>query len=434
MRLSRTSALRTLFVAAALSVSFAAVAPQALRADATDDQVKSLMDLEKDEGKCIAKMQELKDSGDPRVLKAFKDLAKNFKSEKVACAAIKLVAMTKKDVDFLKTFLIPKIEDKDLFDKKDGHPEIYKCILEVLPAYKGKPEFKPAVDKLEKVIKKFLTDNADYSTRAIHAYGIVEEPAIVDQLLEWMEMTDSHGQSQGGKNESADTRKNKEAANKAIVETLNELTGQDIGDSATWKKYWADHKKGFKFPDPAKKDEVVDVSALKEYTDPTYGYTIKRPEGGGWHFQPKDEYCRIRLCNKDEQNVEWGRIDWSIHNTTTQTPKDIKGLADWYVTKGLVDEIGEFATKDNKPILPALSEMKISGRDFLLVQAKGMGKGNREGWGSMERRIYMTKCDFMGAPHLILYANLVIRNGTEQDIKDKFYKAIEDMVIKVTSK
>lgn len=428
MRLSRTSALRTLFVAAALAVSFAAVAPQALRADATDDQVTALLALEKDDGKCIAKMQEMKDSGDPRVLKAFKKLA-DSKGDKVACAAIKLVGMTKKDPDFLK-WLIGKIDDKDLYEKKDGRPEVYKCILEVLTAYKGKAEFKPAIDKLEKVIKKFLSDNADYSTRAIRAYGTVEDPAIVEQLLKWLEETDSHGQSNSGKNESADARKNKEAANKAIVETLNELTGQDIGDSTTWKKFWDDHKKGFKFPDPAKKEEVVDVSALKEYTDPTYNYTVKRPDGGGWHFQPKDEYCRIRLCNKDEANVEWGRVDWSIHNTTTQTPKDIKGLADWYMTKGLVDEIGEFAA-DGKP---TLTELKISGRDFLLVSAKGMGKGNREGWGSMERRVYMTKCDFMGAGHLILYANLVLRNGAEPDVKEKFYKAITDMVIKVTGK
>jgi hypothetical protein len=428
MRLS-TSVVRALFVAAALVVSFAAVAPQVLRADATDDQVKALMDLEKDEGKCIAKMQEMKDSGDPRVLKAFKDLARS-KSDKVACAAIKLVGVTKKDAEFLKTFLIPKIEDKDVYNTKDGRPEVYKCILETLAAYKGKAEFKPAIDKLEKVIKKFLTENGDYSTRAIHAYGTVADPAIVEQLLVWMEMTDSHGQSQGGKNESAETRKNKEAANKAIVETLNELTGQDIGDGTTWKKFWADHKKDFKFPDPNKKEEVVDVSTLKEQTDATYGYTVKCPDGGGWHFQPKDSYCRMRLSNKDEQNIEWGRIDWIIHNTTTMTPKDIKGLADWWMVTGLKDEIGEFAPKSE----PALSETKISGRDFLLVQAKGMAKGKMEGWQSMERRIYMTKCDYMGAGHLILYVNLTVRNGAEEDIKKKFYAAIENMVIKVSGK
>jgi hypothetical protein len=431
MRLARSQSFRALLALAAFLAAVVAVTPPASHADATDDQIKALLDLDsaKDEGKCVAKMQEMKDSGDPRVLKAFKTLAKS-KSDKVACSAIKLVGMNKKDIEFLKTFLISKIDDKELADVKDGRPEVYKCILETLVAYKGKPEFKPAIGKLEDVVKKYLSTHADYSTRAIRAYATVASPATVDQLLEWLAITDSRGQSQGGKNESSETRENKDKANQAILPALNELTGQDIGDATTWKKFWEEHKKGFQFPDPNKKEETVDVSTLKEYTDPTYGYTIKRPEGGGWHFQPKDEYCRIRLTNKDEQNVEWGRVDWIIHNTTTQTPKDVKGLADWYVNTGYKDEISEF-TKEGSP---AVTETKIAGRPFLLATAKGMGKGNREGWQSMERRVYITKCDYMGAGHLILYASLVVRNGADEEIKKKLYAAVETMTLKVTSK
>jgi hypothetical protein len=416
---------RTLAFLGALAAGLAVAAPP-VRADAIDDQIKQMKDFEKagDEGKCIAKMQELKDSGDPKVVGALKDLAKS-KSDKIACGAMKIVAVVRKDAEFLKT-LVGKIDDKDLRDRKDGRPAVYMCVLECIAAYKSKTALAP----LEKVVDKFLSTDADYSTRGIAAYGTVPELGVVDQLLKWLKTSDSRGQSQGGKNESAETRENKQKAAAKIVETLNALTGQDLGDAATWEKWWESNRKTFKFPDPNKKEVDVDWATLKEYTDPSYNYTVKCPQGGGWHFQPKDEYCRARISKKDEQGVEWARIDWRIHNTKTMTPTDIKALADWYMTKGLIDDISEFAEGAS----PKLDDKKIAGREWLLVTAKGMGQGNRAGWGSMERRLYMTKCDFMGAPHLILYADVVCRNGTEDEDKKKLFESVENVVLKVTEK
>ena len=428
MRFNRHVVVSTLALLGALGAGVA-IAPPPAAADAVDDQIKAMKDFAAagDDGKCIAKMQELKDSADPKVTAALKSLANQatVKSDKIVCAAMKMVAVTKKDPEFLKT-LVQKIENKDLYDKKDGRPEVYKCVLECVGAYKSKTALGP----LEKIVDKFLTVDADYSTRAIASYGTVPDVGVVEQMLKWAKSADAHGQSQGGKNESAETRENKQKASAALISALNSLTGQDLGDASMWEKWWDGNKKTFKFPDPNKKEPEVDWATLKEYTDPSYNYTVKCPVGGGWHFQPKDEYCRARINKKDEQGVEWARVDWRIHNTTTQTPKDIKGLADWYVTKGLVDEISEFAANSQ----PKLEEKKMAGRDWLLVTAKGMGQGNRAGWGSMERRLYMTKCDFMGAPHLILYADIVCRSGTEDEDKKKLFESVENVVLKITDK
>lgn len=422
---SRHFLVRTLALLGALAAGLAVAAPP-VRADAIDDQIKQMKDFEKagDEGKCIAKMQELKDSGDPKVLAAMKDLSRS-KSDKVACAAMKNVAMVRKDPEFLKT-LVGKIDDKDLRDRKDGRPAVYMCILECVGAYKSKTALAP----LEKVVDKFLSTDAEYSTRGIAAYGTVQELAVVDQLLKWLKTSDSRGQSQGGKNESAEARENKQQAASKIIETLNALTGQDLGDAATWEKWWETNRKTFKFPDPAKPEVEVDWASLKEYSDPSYNYTVKCPQGGGWHFQPKDQYCRARLNKVDEEKMEWGRVDWQIHNTTTMTPNSYKGLADWYLTKGLPEEISEFTPSGE----PKLEEKKLVGREWLVVTAKGMGKGNRAGWGSMERRLYMTKCDYMGSPHLILVANVVCRNGMEDEDKKKLFESVENVVLKVTEK
>ena len=427
MRFPRHVLVRTFAVLGAVALGLAVAVPPAA-ADAIDDQIKSMKDFEKsgDDGKCIAKMQELKDSNDPRVTAALKSLA-GSKSDKVACAAMKMVAVTKKDPEFLKT-LVGKIDDKDLRDKKDGRPELYKCVLESVAAYKSKT----ALAQLEKVVDKFLTTDSDYSTRAIVAYGTVPELPVVDQLLKWLKSADAHGQSQGGKNESAEARENKQKASTALIATLNSLTGQDLGDAPTWEKWWEGNRKGFKFPDPNKKDEAAAVDPKqKEYTDAAYNYTVKRPDAAGWYFQPKDEWCRIRIINKDEKDYEWGRVEWQIYNTSTNSPKDIKSLADWWLATGFPEnEFSDFSETGK----PKLEERKFAGRPWFIVSAKGTGAKSRQSWGPMERRIYLTKADYMGAPHLILVCQVVCRSGMEDEQKKRLFDAAEGVVLKVTDK
>lgn len=427
MSFSRHVLVSTFAAVGALAALLAVVAPPAA-ADAIDDQITAMKGFEKsgDDGKCIAKMQELKDSGDPKVTAALKSLV-GSKSDKVACAAMKMVAVTKKDADFLKT-LVQKVENKDLYDKKDGRPELYKCVLESVGAYKSKTALAP----LEKIVDKFLTVDSDYATRAIAAYGTVPDVAVVEQLLKWLKTADAHGQSQGGKNESAEARENKQKASTALLAALNSLTGQDLGDAATWEKWWDGNKKGFKFPDPNKKEEAATVDPKqKDYTDAAYNYTVKRPDAAGWYFQPKDEWCRIRIINKDDKDYEWGRVEWTIYNTTTNTPKDLKGLADWWLTKGYPEtEFSDFSDTGK----PKLEEKKFAGRDWLVVSARGTGTKNRQSWGPMERRMYLTKCDYMGAGHLILVGSTVCRSGMDDEQKKRLYDAAEGIVLKVTEK
>src|SRR5687767_1523732 len=111
MRFPIPTLVRTLLAGAALLAAFVVVAPQS-RADELDVKIKEMLDFEKakDDGKCIAKLQELRDSHDPRVLAAIKSIT-DSKSDKVACAAIKWVA-ARKDAKF-RDWLLKKADDKD---------------------------------------------------------------------------------------------------------------------------------------------------------------------------------------------------------------------------------------------------------------------------------------------------------------------------------
>lgn len=415
-----------LALAAALAAAVFAFGAPPASADAIDDQIKAMKEFEKsgDEGKCIGKMQELKDSGDPRVIAAIKDL-KSSKKDKIACSAIRIVS-NRKDAELLK-WLHRQADDKDLADAEDGRPDVYKCVLEAIGAYGEKSSLKV----LEGVVKKYMPTNSEYATRAIASFGKVRQIAVVDQLVEWMELADSSAAGQGGKSPSAETRENKQKAGAACVDALRALTGQDIGDAVTWKKWWADHRKGFKFPDPSKPEAAMPPLDPKQkvFSDAAYNYAMRLPQpDAGWMWKERESWNRVTLTNFDESNMEWGRIEIAIHNTTSMSPKDIQALGEWYRDKGFPEDFSEFSPTG----APKLEEKKFSGRPWLLASAKGQAKGNKVNWGSMERRVYMTKCDYMGSPHLILVVHLTCRNGMEDELKKKLYDAVESMEIKVS--
>jgi hypothetical protein len=167
--------------AGVLLVPVARPAP-VLAADAADEKVAELKNLEKtDEGKCVAKMEEWKDAGEPKILAVIKDFAemRGSKKEKVVCAAMKIIVNrpAPKDLDFLKK-LIGKIEDKELADRKDGKPAVYKTILESIAVYKADPaaakQLKSAQAALDKaVIRKYMghKDDNEYAVAAVAAYA-----------------------------------------------------------------------------------------------------------------------------------------------------------------------------------------------------------------------------------------------------------------------
>src|SRR5262249_7282863 len=126
----------------------------------------------------------------------------------------------------------------------------------------------------------------------------------------------SNGGGGGRGKTSTDTRDIKDKDRTVLCDTLNALTGQDIGDSKTWHEWWAKNEKTFTFPDPNKKDVEVDVTKLTEYKNDNYGFTIKRPDGAGWAFMGKDQWNTIQCLLKDDKNVWWCYCGWGFHNTT----------------------------------------------------------------------------------------------------------------------
>lgn len=418
-RLARTLALGLAVLGASL-----AVLPET-RADAIDDQIKAMKDLEKagDEGKCIAKMQELKDSGDPRVVGAIKDL-KSSKKDKIAVQSMRIIA-NRKDPELLK-WLVTKLDDKDLRDVKDGRPEVYKGVLQAIAVYRSKTALKPLAD----VVKKFLQTHADYATLAIHAYGTVPEKAVVEQLLEWLELTDSRtggqGGGGGGKSKSQETIDNEAKAKGAILETLTSLTGQDIGDAATWRSWWSTNSKTFTFPDPDAPPPAEapqgDPSGLTEYKDEAYGFSVKKPDGDTWKFGKADyngPRVALSYSKPDDPGYFMARVYFSIHNTAKSKPTDVKGFVDWVLNDTFKKQL---VTDESKP--PEVKEIKLGKTDCTVVIGKGDGADVKKSWGAVERRYYLVKID-----RNILYVDAIIRLGAEPEEKATLWKCLESMVI-----
>lgn len=417
---------RTLTLGLSLLAVSLAVAP-ATHADAIDDQIAAMKGFDKagEEGKCIAKMQELKDSGDPKVIDAIKDL-KSSKKDKIAVQAIRMIA-NRKDPELLK-WLITKLDDKDLAKPadKDGRPELYKGIIQSVGVYRSKTALAPLLD----VVKKYLSTNADYATLAIHSYGSVPDKAVVEQLLKWLEATDSRtggqGGGGGGKGKSQEAMDNEAKAKTAILETLTALTGQDIGDFPTWKTWWAANSKTFTFPDPDAPPPAEapqgDPSGLSEYKDEAYGWSIKKPDGESWKFG-KADYTGPRVAlsytKPDDPAYLMARVYFTIHNPAKSSPKDIKGFVDWVLTKPFKEQL---ITAAEKP--PTVEEKKLGKTEWTVVRGVGDGDGVKKSWGSVERRYYLAKID-----KNIIYIDAIIRLGAEPAEKEMLWKCIEGTVI-----
>ncbi len=384
-----------------------------VHADEIDDQVAELQKLAKDgdDGKVLAKLTELQDSVDARVVKAVAKLTKN-KNVRIAAGAVKSLA-ARKDKSFFKA-VKSKIGDKKLGKKK---PDLYVAYLKAAGEYR-EPKF---LDGLADVVKKYLPTNARFSMAAIRSYGTVREKDVVDQLITWLEQCDSAGGGSGsggggsGKSMSQETRDNYAKGKSACIDTLAELTGQDIGDAKTWKDWWKKRKKKFTFPDPDAPE--VDPATLSKWTDIAYGYTVNKPEAAGWIFEKPDEaVIRMRLVNKDEDGYVNCRAEFLIHNLTRENPKTVKGLAEWYV--------GDY--KENRfSVLskdPVLEEKKLNGHDWFVVAAKGDSGGNFKGWATAEMRVYITKLD-----HIALRIEATTRLGSEPEVMKALWDAIEGM-------
>ena len=409
---SLRTTLKVLAAAALLFAGTALFVPQGpARADTIDDQVTAMKDAAKakDSGKCIAQMVLLQDSLDARVAKALTALVKN-RDPKIAGAAIRQLGL-RKDKAFGKR-VGKAIGNKKLYkvdDEEDA--EVYLAYLDAAAMYANPKHGKELIG----IVKKFIATNTDYSTRAIKAYGSVQDKEVIDQLIKWLVQTESRGVSQGGKRQSTETRDNKAKSGKAVVAALEALTGQSIGDGAAWQEFWKTERKGFDFPEADA--EPVDPATLSEWTDGPYGYTIKKPtHDETWTFtDPGSEYIRMRLESRDPKDeLVMARAEFSIHNLSTQSPKTVKDLAKWYLEKFSEERFSQ-TSKD-----PVIEEKKIGGRDFVVISGRGDAGSYHSGWGTIELRVYLTKVG-----HVCIRMEGLTRLGATDETQAALWEALE---------
>jgi len=401
--------------------AFVLIGARVLHADTIDDGVKQLADLAAagESAKCVAKIVEMKDFVDPRVLAELRDLAKSA-DDRIACAAIQTGA-AHKDPKLLE-WLRARIEDKELFKEKGGRPDVYNAVLEALPAYRDAATLKA----LAEVERGFLNGSAEFSPPAIRAFGSVAHKSVVDQLITWLAAVEqSHGgKSSGGaggnQGYTAETTKARDASRAAILETLAALTDQDQGDYAGWKKWWSEHAATFVFPKPDAPD-AGDVSKLAEWTDARYGYTVKRPDAADWAFKGRDAYYRIQLAASDPGGVLRAFVGWNVYRTTGSSFKDLRSYVEWWTGKQIPEhEIGPFAPGGE----PTAETKKFGGREWTVISANGTTKGGLAGWGAVEHRVYVTKID-VG----FLYAWALVKTTTVAEDKQRAWDAAEKTIV-----
>jgi len=442
---------RALAAPAALVLVFALLVanPAALRADDIDDGIKAVKELEKagadKEDECIAKMLFLRAGRDPRAFAALKEMI-GSKSDRIACAAVSGLAVGWQDPEYFR-WLLGRVDDKTLYSRESGRPEVYKCVLESIRTYPpGK--VKAALKPLGDAVNRFLATEPEYADRAIRAYGTVPDRFTVQQLLDWLDQTaaspDGKGSGKSGgkgdnKGESKEARENKDKARQSILETLTALCGKDAGDAGQWRKWWAENGKTFKFPEAAKgaagagkpakpAAPMADPSGLSEFKDEAYGWSVKKPEQEYWKFfKPDYDGPRVGLlclpAGTDAYNMARAYI--SVHDPAKFEPKDIKSFAAWAVAKIFKEQ---FDT-DTMPAPPATKEMNIGGVDWTVVVARGLATGQKAGWGTIERRFYLTKLD----PY-ILYVDAYVRLNADNEDKEAFWKCIEGIVLPAPAK
>jgi len=450
MRFTRLSWIRALALPAALLAAFAvAPAPTVSAGDEIDAKIAGMKGFEKagDEGKCLTAMQELKESaGDPRVMKAWKELVSS-KHDKVACGAVNAIASSKwRDVEFLK-WMVGKLDDKDFYKEKDGRPEVFKALLDALQNYRAdKPAvatFKSALPKLADLVKKFLSTNADYTTRAIHAYGCVRDKFTMEQVLEWGEQIEARqkgGGAGGGGNKkgaSQETRDIEDKAKRAVLETLAEMTGKEaLPDLSAWRKWWTENAKTFQFPAPldpngpgaaAAPTTGPPVPTGAEFKDDFYGYVVHRPEAEGWAFKKPDfdaPRMMMEYATPEDPGYVLARVYFAVHNPAVREPKDVKQMAEWVLAYPVKEEVD---VGDNPP---TPKETKLAGDvEWTTIEMKGEAIGRKASFGRIERHFYIVKLD-----SYILWIDAFVRTGAEDDVKKALWSCVESVALPAPKK
>lgn len=410
----------------ALAVALALlVAPPRAAADGTDDDIKAMNDLAaagKDD-ECIAKMNVVRAGRDKRAYAALHDLT-GSKSDKIACAAIHGLCVGWRDADTFR-WLVGKIGDKTLYDRKAGRPAVYACVLTSLRDFP--PErVKQALTPLADAVNRFMATDAEFADLAIRAYGTVPDRFTVLQLLKWLDQAAAPPDAKAGK----DAKENKEKAKTSVLQTLATLCAHEEADAAAWKKWWDENGKTFRFPEAAKPgdpdpaagkaaDAGADPSGLKEFKDDTYGWSVKLPEGETWKFaRPDVQGVRTMMCCVDGGDI--ARAYFGVHDPATSAPKDIPSFAQWVVDNPFKQEL----PADSIIQKPETKTVTANGIEWTVVTARGLAGGVKSNWGSMERRYYLTK---LGSR--ILYVDAFTILSADRETKAGLWTSIESITI-----
>lgn len=406
----------------ALLAAFAVSPP--LRADGTDDDIKAMNDLAaagKDD-ECVAKMDVVRAGRDKRAYAALFALASTSKSDKVACGAIHALVAGWRDADTFR-WLLGKIGDKTVYDRKTGRPELYKCVLASLCEYPA-GTVKQAIKPLGDAVTRFMTTDPEYTDLALRAYCVVFDRFAMQQLLSWLDQASAPG--------AGDAKANKEKAKESLLKTLSALCSHDETDAAAWKKWWEANAKTFKFPEPPKPGDpaaaakpaaapAADPSGLSEFKDDTYGWSVKRPEAEWWKFM-KPDYPgpRVALRCGGGDSAETARAYFGVHDPAQSEPKDVDSFATWVIANTLKSELPD----DGIIQKPSTKKVTANGVEWTVVTARGLGGGVKSNWGSMERRVYITKLGKM-----ILYVDAFVTLNAENEDKKALWDCVEAVAI-----
>lgn len=428
MRLFNGSALtRSLAACATLGLAILVAAPVAVRADSTDDDIKAMKDLEKagKDDECVAKIDVVRAGADTRAFIALKELVTS-KSDKIACAAIKGLAITWHDGEYFR-WLLSKIDDKTLY-ARDGRPEVYKCVLDTVRVYPPE-KVKAGLKQLGDAVNRFMSTEPEFADLAIRAYGTVPDRFTVMQLLDWL----GQASAKPGPKDPKEAKENREKSKKSILETLAALCGKDFPDLAQWKKFWDENGKTFKFPEPPKAAaageapaaDMPDPSKLTEFKDDYYGFTVKKPddvpEGTTWKFfKPDYKGPRVGLMCLNSEGINTGRAYFRVHDPSRFEPHGIKAFAEWVIGT----EFREHLDTEGMPQQPDTKEMKFGGADWTVVTGKGLALGPLSNWGTIEHRYYLTKLD----PY-IFYIDVYVKMSADDEDKEALWKCIESIVM-----
>ena len=374
-----------------------------VRADELADKLAELKKVAKSKDgadRTRALIKELADEENDAVAKVLLELTKS-KKDAVAIAAVEDCARR----------LLPDYQKKlkkHLGDKKliKDRPDVFKAVLTAAGAYADPKLGGPLAD----VVKKFLPTNGAYAGTAIRSYGTVRDLKVVDQIVKWLQMTETTN------DKMSDQQRQAYATSKtAAVTTLRDLTGIDIGDGKKWKEFWEKKRKGFEFPDPDA--PPLDWSTLREWSDVANGYTIKLPDGEEWGFDDPTsggDELRAKVFLQTSDGDRWGTVEARQSNLTRGSLNTVEAFADWYA-----NEFKENQFSMLKGDAATIEEKKIGGREYTVVRAVGDSKGNWGSWGAREVRVYLTQVD-----HILMRFEVTVRLAAEPEVKSSLFDVV----------